>query len=111
MSAPACLIFFGIRYDVDPRDVSALEARSHPPQLLARAHGLDAYWVSLEAVEDAAAYLFLGKKLGLVGPEDAAELQWSGAELCDLFERVTSTLRVAGLTGAPALHCCEIPDA
>lgn len=110
MSAPACLIFFGTRYDVEPRDVSALEARSHPLQLLARAHGLDAYWVNLEALEERYG-LFIGKKLGLVGPEDGAELQWGGAELCDVVERVTSALRAAGLTAAPALHCCEIPDA
>lgn len=104
------LVFFGIRYDVQPPNALALEARSHPLQQLARTPGLDAYWVNLEALEERYG-LFVGKRRGLFGPEDATELQWSSAEICDVVERMTSTLRAAGLAGAPALHRCEIPDA
>jgi hypothetical protein len=48
--------------------------------------------------------LFIGSKVGMVGPEDAIELEFSMEELQTIATRTAERLVTAGLVGSPALY-------
>ena len=110
MSAPACLLFFGIRFDVGEEDFGPLENRSHPYIALARSHKLDWYWANF-AGDDETYYLFVGKQLCVIGLEDQGETHWAHVSVVALMESVAATLALAGFHGHVALHCCGQPIA
>jgi hypothetical protein len=70
MSADKVIVFYGIRLQV-PRDdevmTAALEARTDPRLVVARAAKLDAWWGRLTDGEDY--HLLTGRKIGVFGVE------------------------------------------
>lgn len=49
MSANACVVYFGLRFDVPADGIEAVETRSDPRIVAARKAGLKSYWGNFAA--------------------------------------------------------------
>lgn len=108
MSADSSLVFYGLKFAIaDEQELDALEARTHPLQLKAKAAGLDHYWGNT-AVEEYA--LFIGRRLGLVGVQNKSHVEISPEEMAGVDADVVNTFRKIGLEGDPKLHIQMFPD-
>ena len=103
MSANACVIYFGLRFDIAPDAIEALETRSDPRIVAARKAGLKCYWGNFGAPGERY-LLFVGAQIGVMGPEGQLEVQLSAGDLEALAASVQAKLGKAGLEGTPGLH-------
>ena len=103
MSASTCVIYFGLRFDVDVTDIEALEARSDARMVAARKVGLRCYWGNFGAPGERY-LLFVGSQIGLVGSENQTEVQLEIADIDAMLASVQAKLVEAGLEGEPRLH-------
>ena len=110
MSANACVAFYGIRFEVAADDVEALESRSDWRMQAARKAGLKHYCDNF-GLPGERYLLFVGTKLAVLGPENAAEAKFDSAELQGMIELTRRKLAAAGLNGEPALYLQWLPDA
>ena len=83
--------------------MEAIELKQEPRVSAARRSGLQTYSCG-PTTDDPAGHVFIGTKIGLFGPEDAARLSMPVNELAQKIEEVTTRLRAAGLEGGVALH-------
>lgn len=95
MSASACIVFYGLRFEVRPDEIAGLEARSDPRIQAARRAGLKHYWANL----------------GVLGPEDKPEVALDLPALQATFESTKTKLLSAGFAGEPSLYLQWRPDA
>jgi hypothetical protein len=110
MSASACVVFYGIRFEVRPDEVDALEMRSDPRIQAARKAGLKHYWANF-GLPGERYLLFVGASLGVLGSENQAEVALSLPDLQAACESTKAKLVGAGLAGEPALYLQWRPDA
>jgi hypothetical protein len=103
MSAYACVAFYGLRFEVRSEEVEALENRSDERILAARKAGLKCYWANFGDPGERY-FLFVGAKLGILGPEDESEIALALPQLQTIHESTEAALRIAGLTGEPSLY-------
>ena len=103
MSANACVAFYGLRFEVGSEEIEALENHSDARILAAKKVGLKSYWASFGA-PDQRYRLFIGAKLGILGPEDESEIALALPQLKTIQESTEEALRTAGLTGEPSLY-------
>ena len=89
MSAPACIAFYGIRYLIRDEEIAQLEERTHPLMQAARVAKAAVYWGDFD---ESLYYLFVGAKLGILGPENAAEVQWTADDLSKTISETESKL-------------------
>lgn len=97
MSADRVIVFYGIRLQVPGDDecaISALESRTDPHLVAARAAKLDTWWGRLTDGEDY--HLLIGRKIGVFGVDDAAEKQMPLAELSKLADKTDAMLSSVG---------------
>ena|SRR5712671_1103960 len=106
MSADACIVYFGLRYEVQRHEIEGVERRSDPRVAAARRVGLKCYYGG----PDTKYLLFIGAELGVLGPENAYEINLSSNALRDLFDKTRAKLNEAGLAGEPSLHLQWMPD-
>src|SRR5579864_5536514 len=103
MSAPTCLFFYGLRFDVDKGSIEALEERTHPTLVAARKVGLQHYWGNF--AEPGERYLlFVGAKLGVLGIEHLPEVRIDESALTEKAQETRAKVREAGLSGEPAVY-------
>src|ERR1044071_3096267 len=102
MSAPACLVFYGIRFEVSGGEVEALEDRSDTRIAAARKHSLKHYWGNF-GVPGEQWFLFIGVNLGIFGVENQSDAQFDNEALQRLFMEAESKLRKAGFNETPKL--------
>jgi hypothetical protein len=76
----------------------------------ARAHGLQFYAGNF-AEPDEKYFLFVGKKLGVIGAENASELIVPDDTLQALISDTKQRLADGGIGGAPQLYVQWMPDA
>ncbi len=110
MSANACVIYFGLRFEIPPDGIEAIETRSDPRIVAARKAGLKSYWGNFGA-PDEQYLLFIGAQLAVMGPENQAEVTLGVPELEAVVASVREKLEAAGLAGMPSLHIQWQPDA
>ena len=103
MSADACVVYFGLRFDIAPDGIEALETRSESRVVAARKAGLKCYWGNFGAPGERY-LLFIGAQIGVMGPENQTEVQLSAVDLEALATSVRTKLGAAGLEGTPGLH-------
>jgi hypothetical protein len=103
MSADACVVYFGLRFEVTSGEVEALELRRDPRQVAARGAGLTTYWGNFGGPAEHYV-LLVGTKIAIVGPENEASARHSADDLAAIIAVTTSHLREAGLEGEPCLH-------
>lgn len=103
MSAPSCIVFFGLRYEISDREIEGLEDRTDARMVAARDVGLKSYWGNFNP-PDELYYLFVGAELGVLGPENQLDAHLSS----DQFEAVAANVREkllrAKLVGHPQLY-------
>jgi hypothetical protein len=107
--ADTTIVFFGIRLDIPPEEVEALETRTHNIILEAKKAGLQHYWGNF-GVQSDRFVLFVGKLLGKFGIEDRTDLEISPEQLGKVVEDITSRLRSAGFAELPSLLVQAQPD-
>ena len=110
MSANACIIFYGLRFEISSHEIEALEMRSDRRMVAARKVGLKHYWANFGSPGERY-LLFVGAKLGILGPENSPEVILQTRELQATFDATKAKLEAAGLTGEPELHIQWLPDA
>lgn len=103
MSAPAVVVFYGVRFVLAEDELPALEARSDPRLVSARKHGLKHYWGNFGGTAERWC-LFLGAKMVILGPEDQSTWEMSGGSLLNLIEETNARLRAASVDGVPSLY-------
>lgn len=108
MSSNACVVYFGIRYDVKPDEIEALEARSDERVQKARKAGLSSYWANFGPGDRHV--LLIGSKLGVLGPEDRLSLTLDANNVVDLVSATNKKLEAAGFEPRGALHCEWLSD-
>ena len=110
MSTNTCIVYFGLRFDISPHEVEALETRSDPRVVAARRAGLKFYWGNFGAPAEKYV-LLIGAQVAVMGPENQSEVQMSGAEIDMMISTVRAKLTTAGLDGEPRLHVQWQPEA
>ena len=103
MSSPATVVFYGVRFELAEDEIPALEERSDPRLVSARRNGLKHYWGNFGAPGERW-YLFVGAKLGILGPEGASDVMLDGRDLEGLIKDTNSRLRDGGFTGVSKLY-------
>lgn len=103
MSTDACVVFFGLRYEVREDEVEGVERRSDARVVAARKVGLNHYWGNFGGVDEKY-LLFIGSELGVLGAENATAINLSSNELEGLFDKTRAQLNEAGLAGVPSLY-------
>lgn len=103
MSAASCILYYGLRYEIPPAEIERLETRADGRIVAARQAGLRFYLGNFGA-PDERYLLFIGAQVGIVGPENQAELQLSDAEFEAITKDVPIKLAAAGFAGVPQLY-------
>ncbi len=109
MSAPLCVTYIGLRYEVSDPEMEALELRTDPRLHAARRAGLTWYWATLPG-DPPRAFLLVGRSVAMVGPEHAETESCSRENLEDLFADTRLKLAAAGLHGSPLLYIQWVSD-
>ncbi|MCL4672271.1 MAG: hypothetical protein KJZ64_04920 [Sphingomonadaceae bacterium] len=109
MSASACVVYFGVRYDVSEDEISSLEFGTDPRQRAAKQGGLECYWTNFGGLEERYV-LLIGKKIAVLGPEDALSFSIPMERLQDIANRTASRLDEADLRGPRSLHVEWLED-
>jgi len=110
MSAEANLVFFGLRFDLSEEEVESADIRKHPLVAQAGSAGLEHYMANFGGSESLY-YLFIGKKIGLTGAENAVEIMVPSDQLAFIVEETQKKLQNANLDGSPTLYVNWIADA
>jgi hypothetical protein len=104
MSASACIVYYGLRFDIPPNAVGALlEGHADQRIIAAKEVGLRCYWANFGAPGERY-LLFVGAQLGILGPENSSEIMIELSELMKTIQSTDEKLRRAGLAGQPQLH-------
>ncbi|MDR6790672.1 hypothetical protein J2Y58_004055 [Sphingomonas sp. BE138] len=110
MSASACVAYIGLRFEVAPDEIEALENQKDNRQASARSAGLTSYWANFGG--DAERYLLLiGTQIGILGPENASSVQLLDQNLTAILSDVSAKLEAAGIMGSVSLHLEWLKDA
>lgn len=110
MSAEACIVCLGVRFEIDPDDIGALEARTDPRVQAARQIGLKYFWANFGDPGELF-LLFIGDYIRVLGGDNSAELVLRPGELPGLTEATRAKLTAAGIVGEPALYVQWLADA
>ena len=102
MSADACVVFYGVRYDLGREEIPGLEARSDARIAAARRAGLKYYWANFSSPGERY-LLFIGSELAILGPENTLELSLSSDALHNVMQSTKEKLLAANLAGEPSL--------
>jgi hypothetical protein len=100
MSSPACLFFYGMRFEVPASERVLLENKTHPMMRRARDAGLGFHWHDFGASE-CTYYLFVGRKMAEIGVEGELGARFTPTELLSEAGAVGAKLREADIPGEP----------
>ncbi len=110
MSTEACLLLFGVRYEVRPDEIEGLERRSDPRLAQARRAGLKHYWGNF-GLPGEKYLLFVGYQIALLGVQDKLAIDVSAPDFERIVADTSAKLREAGFQGEPRLFAQWMPDA
>lgn len=109
MSSSCCVASVGLRFEIQISEIELLESRRDPRQIAAKTAGLDAYWTNFGGLKDRCV-LLVGSRLGIVGPEDLANIQFSSEHLSNLLAETAVRLKSVGLAGPVTLNLEWLAD-
>lgn len=109
MSASYCLIYFGLRYEIPADKTEPLELRTDPRIAIARRSRLNHWWDNFGG-EGEEYLLYVGKELGIVGPEGKLEVQLNDDDFKALVESTSTKLKDLGYEGSPKLYIKWMED-
>lgn len=110
MSAPSCLAFFGIRFELSREEIELVETRADERVVRARRSRLDHYAGKFVLDGRERWLLFVGKKIANVGPEMGMAADLDRVELERALEDTSRSLVAAGWSGPPRLFIQYEPD-
>jgi hypothetical protein len=110
VSADVCIAYYGIRHEVSADAITTLEMRSDARLVVARKIGLKTYWGNFGAPGERH-LLFIGAELGVLGPENLAEVRFGSADLQKTFQETSAKLRSAGFDEEGQLYLQWMADA
>ena len=84
MSAVGCVIYIGLRYDIEVAEIETLEAFSDSRQTAARYAGLRRYWAKFGG-PDERYVLFVETKFAVLGPEGNPSISLASQEVADVI--------------------------
>lgn len=105
MGGDSFLAFYGIKFALSPQDEAELDAcgsRTDPRCIAARRVGLDSFSGRLTNGEDY--FLYLGKRIAMLGLENDTHSAQSADHLSTLAEQVSAQLKAAGFTQPAEFH-------
>ena len=109
MSASYCLIYFGLRYEITADEIEPLELRTDQRIAVARKSRLDHWWDNFGG-QDEQYLLYVGKELGIVGPEDKLEVRLNDDDFNAIVETTRAKLKQLGYEGSPKLYIQWMQD-
>jgi hypothetical protein len=110
MSAPSCLVFFGLRFDLSREEIEPVETRADERVVRARRSRLDHYMGKFVVDGKERWLLFVGKKIANVGPDTGLALDLDRADLERALEDTSRKLVEAGWSGPPRIFIQYEPD-
>ncbi|MFO0599060.1 MAG: hypothetical protein U0228_27370 [Myxococcaceae bacterium] len=110
MSAPSCLVFYGLSVRVEVSEVDAIERRTDPRIAKARKAQLKHYFGRFMVNNQAQHLLLVGRKIGEIGVEGEMAVMVDRRALEELMTEVGERLRAAGWAGEPSLHALHESD-
>jgi hypothetical protein len=111
MGANAFHVCYGLRWDVaaaNEGEVTLLEKRQDPRQIVAKKHQLDSWWGV--TTDQGSYFILVGKLIGSFGWEGEHALRLEDAELARVVEETGQKLRAAGFEDEPAWQFQFEPD-
>jgi hypothetical protein len=109
MSASACYVYYGLRFEIVDDEIEGLETRSDFRLVAARRAKLKHFWGNFGGAGELH-LLFVGAEVGALGPENDLEVAIPTTELIALMESTNSKLKEAGFTDEPALYLRWLED-
>lgn len=103
MSAPVCIVFYGVRFELRQDEIEPLEERSDHRLVAARKNGLKHYWGNC-GLPGEKWLLFVGASLGKFGVEGQPNAEFDKQSLQSLMAETESKLRQAGFDQVPKLY-------
>lgn len=100
--AVATVAFYGLCIEIRQDEIDSLEERTHSDIVTARKYRLDHYWGNFGTVGERY-LLFIGKNLGIIGPEGCDELRMTVDEIDRIAAIVSQQLSSAGYNAIPEL--------
>lgn len=110
MSAPSCLVFFGVRFELREAELELVETKVDERVMRARRARLDHYLGVFYVGDRPTHLLFVGKKLASVGVELGLSAQFDRAQLSQAIEETVQKLRSVGWATSPQLFVEYQPD-
>ena len=110
MSAPCCVVYYGLRFEIDEAEIESYEERTHQIIKNARKYHLKYYWGNF-AEPDEKYYAFLGTEVGIFGIENSLENSITNEEINKMMNETEEKLRRAGYSEMPKLFIQWMMDA
>lgn len=102
------VVFYGLRFEISGDEIEACEDRTHAHIVTARRHGLAHFWDEVSG--DGQRYvLFVGSRLGWLGPENDLDVGIQRVDLLRVIESTDAKLMAAGFQEFAALHIQWLP--
>jgi hypothetical protein len=103
MSAPICIAFYGVRFELSQNEIESLEERSDQRLAAARKNGHKHYWGNF-GLPGEKWLLFIGASLGKFGVEGQSDAEFDKQSLQSLMAETESKLRQAGFDQVPKFY-------
>ena len=102
MGADFVFAYYGIKYEIDDKDLYAIETENHDLIVRAKSAGLSHCF---DRTTDGAPYfLLIGAKLGAIGIEASERIEFTKEELEKIHKETKQKLLQAGFDQEPKLH-------
>jgi hypothetical protein len=104
MSAIACIAFYGMRFELPAESIEKLLEDEVDPRIEAATKvKLDVYWANFGGADERY-LLFIGRKLGILGPENDHEEAIPSNQLRELIASTADRLLSIGIEGDPQIY-------
>lgn len=103
MSDHTFVVYFGIKFEIDPDEIKDIEDRSDPRIVSARKSGLNYYWGNFGGLEENY-LLYIGYQIGILGVENYQEIILPLQEIESYFDVTQKKLVKAGFSESPSVH-------
>jgi hypothetical protein len=100
MGADAFIVFYGTRYQVGDADAADALNEHSDPRLGAAKHGGHDIYIG-RVTEDAPYYLFIGRRLGILGVEGETLKEYSAHDFAGIAKQTDEAITSLGLPGQP----------
>ena len=102
MSADACVVYYGLCFEIGENEIEDCERRRDSRIIAARSSHLNYYWADF-GMSDERNMIFVGTEIGVFGPENLLEVRLSRLDMQQIQQQTEEKLGRSGLQGEPKL--------